>query len=226
MFALIKCEENAGNYALPEYFHNRKRSKIIEIMESTWEIEESTATLARERLTRLEIVTKYMNENACLCNGEWLTLAIETLTNNGITREEFSTAMITSLQNGRKKGTNILIKGEANCGKSFLFFPLKKIFNSFCNPSPATFNWLGIENAEIIFLNDFRWSPNVIPWANFLHLLEGDEVSFHAPKNHYHKDKLTRDTQMFATSSDEVVSNQIGTLMLKETKMMKFRIIK
>ena len=90
--------------------------------------------------------------------------------------------------------------------------------------STSTFNWLGVENAEVIFLNDFRWSPAVLPWEQLLQLLEGDEVTFPTPKNHCDKNiSFHRDSPIFATSSDEIVSNKYGTLMVKESKMMKRR---
>ena len=34
---------------------------------------------------------------------------------------------------------------------------------TFCNPASGSFAWVGVQNAECIFLNNFRWSPQVIP---------------------------------------------------------------
>ena len=224
LYSFMKKEEQSGNFAVAEFFHNRKKCKVEELINNTWDIEESDAYLKREKMSRLEILSQYMEETPCLCNGEWLMLALQTLANNHISREDFASAVITLLDDGRKKGANILVKGEADCGKSFLFFPLKKIFRCFANPASSTFNWLGVENAEVIFLNDFRWTPQVIPWFQLLQLLEGDEVKFPAPKNHAKENIIfTRDCPIFATSADEIVSNKIGSLMVKETKMMKKR---
>lgn len=224
LYSFMKKEERSGNFALAEFFHNRKKNKVEELITNTWDIEESDAYLKREKMSRLDILSQYMEETPCLCNGEWLMLALQTLSNNHISREDFASSVITLLEDGRKKGANILVKGEADCGKSFLFYPLKKIFRCFANPASSTFNWLGVENAEVIFLNDFRWTPQVIPWFQLLQLLEGDEVKFPAPKNHAKENIIfTRDCPIFATSADEIVSNQIGSLMVKETKMMKKR---
>ena len=44
---------------------------------------------------------------------------------------------------------------------------------------------VGAELAEIIFLNDFRWSAQVLPWKDILLWLEGQPVHFSAPKTHY-----------------------------------------
>ena len=46
--------------------------------------------------------------------------------------------------------------------------------SSFRNPATGTFAWVGAEEAEIIMLNDFRWKPSIIAWADMLLLLEGD----------------------------------------------------
>ena len=55
------------------------------------------------------------------CNGTWLTSAIETLTNNNITRKHFSELVIASLKNGLGKGYNLMLCGPTNCAKSYAF---------------------------------------------------------------------------------------------------------
>lgn len=54
-----------------------------------------------------------------------------------------------------------MITGPANCGKSFLIGPLSTIFRTFQNPATSSFAWVGVEDAEVIVLNDFRWSQQV-----------------------------------------------------------------
>ena len=67
----------------------------------------------------------------------------------------FADAVRSLLDKGRGKYRNIMIVGPANCGKKFLLEPLKPIFSTFSNPATTTFAWLGIEDAEVILLNDF-----------------------------------------------------------------------
>ena len=224
LYSFIKKEEKAGRYQLAEFFHNRKKAKIEEVIANTWDIENADSVLEREKLSRLEIMANYLSEVDCVCRGEWLRLALQTLANNHISREDFSSAVVNLMEHGRSKMKNIYITGEANCGKSFLLLPMKDIFECFVNPPTSTFNWIGVEDAEIIFLNDFRWSPAVIPWEQLLHLLEGDVVKFPTPKNHYRDNIIfKRDSPVFVTAPDEIVSNKSGPQMLKETKMMKKR---
>ena len=77
-----------------------------------------------------------------------------------------------------------MIVGAANCGKTFLLNPLNVIYNTFSNPACTSFAWVGAEKAEVLFLNDFRWSSSVIQWHDFLLLLEGQLVHLPAPKSH------------------------------------------
>ena len=54
--------------------------------------------------------------------------------------------------------------------------PLAVIYQAFSNPATGSFAWIAAEEAEIIYLNDFRWHPKIIAWADFLQALEGDTV--------------------------------------------------
>ena len=95
-----------------------------------------------------------------------------------------------------------MLTGAANCGKTFLLKPLNSIYHTFKNPATATFAWVGVENAECIFLNDFHWNEKIIQWHDLLLLLEGKPVHFPAPKTHFAEDVLLEsDIPVFATSN-------------------------
>jgi len=91
-------------------------------------------------------------------------------------------AVYEALSKGRGKFCNIYVHGNSNCGKSFILLPLKVIFNTFLNPAMGSFTWIGAEQAEVIFLNDFRWDPKLIALADLLQALEGDVVHLPALK--------------------------------------------
>ena len=93
------------------------------------------------------------------------------LRRNGIDRHGFCRALHELLEKGRSKNRNILLTGPANCGKTFLLKPLTVIYRSFSNPATNTFAWVGVDKAEVMFLNDFRWSREMIPWHDLLLLL-------------------------------------------------------
>ena len=94
--------------------------------------------------------------------------------------------------------------------------------NTFCNPASTTFAWVGAEEAEVLFLNDFRWSANIIPWHDSLLVLEGHEVHLPAPKTHYKCDfSLKGDRPIFCTAKEEISFVRSG--VLDETEMMRVR---
>ena len=112
------------------------------------------------------------------CRGRWLEAADKLLQRHTILEEHFCSAVYTALSKGKGKYRNIFVHGDTNCGKSFILSPLNGIYKTYCDPA-----WLGAEDAEIIFLNDFRWHPKIIARADFIQALEGDTVHLPAPKN-------------------------------------------
>ena len=116
------------------------------------------------------------------------------------------------------------MKGGANRGKTFLLNPLTVINKAFVNLASTTFAWVGAESAEVIFLNDFRWTAQVLPWQDMLFLLEGQPVHLSAPKTHYAQDIIfDKDTPIFCTSKSEILSIKNGVLDEKENEMMAVR---
>ena len=91
---------------------------------------------------------------------------------------------------------------------------VRKIFECFVNPACGNFSWSEIETTEFVLLNDFRWKPSLIPWCQFLQVLEGDTVHFRMPKTKMSKDiVLEKDTSFFATSDALLVFNNNGCLI-------------
>ena len=135
--------------------------------------------------------------------GEWLTCAEQVLTQNVIHPILF--AMRELIVKGRGKNRNVMIIGPANCAKTFLCCPIQIIFNAFSNPSNDKYAWLGAENSEFIFLNDVRWSSEMIAWKELLLLLEGQTVHLPSPKNHYTTDIcISTDVPIIATGKARI----------------------
>ena len=141
---------------------------------------------------------------------------------HGIIVSEFATAIYTALVKGRAKYQNI--HGPANSGKTFIIKPLTVIYNAFSNPATGSFAWIGVDEAEIIYLNDFRWDPKIIAWADFLQAPEGDVVHLPAPKNACPKDiELKADIPFFATSDAPIMLIKGGSIDRANTEMMNVR---
>ena len=122
---------------------------------------------------------------------------------------------------GRGKNRNIILVGPANCGKTFLPNPLT---DTFLNPSSSKYAFVGAENKELTFLNDLRWSQEMIPWQEFLNLLEGQSVHSAAQKTHYARDILTTDgVSIIATSIAPIMFSGKSASVEGENAMMETR---
>ena len=60
--------------------------------------------------------------------------------------------------------------------------PLENIFSTFSKPANDTYGWVATDRTKTIFLNDFTWTSELIPWGIYLLLLEGYTVHLLAPK--------------------------------------------
>ena len=223
---LANEQKNEGKCELAQFIANRGSKSVDEALSVGWEFEEAGKNLQRTRLSRIEILySQLAGECIVGCQGQWLLMAKEILERNNIRHLDFAEAVRTLLQKGRGKYRNLYIKGPCNCGKTFLLNPLNILFKTFCNPASTTFAWVGAQEAEVIFLNDCRWSPHIIPWHDFLMLLEeGQEVHLPAPKTHYKQDlSFKGDTPIFCTSKDELSFVRGGVVDDRETDMMRAR---
>ena len=223
--ALAFEQKKEGKTDLAEFLVNRNPKVVADVLQTAWEIENAPKKLARSRKSRMDLLED-AKSGSCVtgCHGEWLTCAQQILHNNGISLEFFRTAVKDLLVNGRGKYKNIMLTGPANCGKTFLLNPLTTIYDTFSNPATGTFAWVGVDKAECIFLNDFRWSPQLIPWHDFLLLLEGQTVHLPAPKSHFSKDIAVKsDTPIFCTTKYPILFLKNGVLDQRETEMMKVR---
>ena len=139
------------------------------------------------------------------CDGAWLQCAKEVLINNKVHLILFANSVRELLVLGRGKYRNVIVVGPTNCGKTFLLKPLELVFKTFSNQAANKYAWVGADNTEIILLNDFRCSKELIEWNSFPLSLEGDTVNLPAPKNHFSTDIcINNDTPIFATSKSVI----------------------
>ena len=101
--------------------------------------------------------------------------------------------------------------------------PIELLFNTFSNPVADKCAWVRADKAEVILLNDFHWTRELIEWKSLLLLLEGDQVSLPAPKNHFAMDVcINTDVPIFSTSKD-VIKYKHNTEDKAEDNMMESR---
>ena len=225
LLSFAQQQQREGKTDLAQFIANRGSKAVDEAIRVGWELKEAPSLLLRYRQSRLERLQVAFEGDCILnCNKKWLELARNILMRNNIEISEFVGAVRLLLEQGRGKYRNILVTGPSNCGKTFILNPLNVIYDTFSNPASASFAWVGVENCEVIFLNDFRWSAQVIPWHNLLLLLEGQMVRFPAPKTHYAQDIVfEKDAPIFATANEHFSFVRGGAVDRVETEMMRVR---
>jgi hypothetical protein len=231
---LAVAEERSieGLSDIKDFLFNRHEKFLRELIEKCWQMAEASEKMKIVKREKIDTLTSF-KESPCICRGEWLRCAREVLTLNKISEEEFTSAILKNVRDGRGKYRNIMLVGPTNCAKTFLLKPLSKIFAEefFENPANHRFGWAGVENASVIMLQDFRWSKELISWKDFLLLLEGENLKLPTPRNIYKEDILvTGNISIFATGKCEITykgsyntsDNREDDMMSSRWKMFKF----
>lgn len=213
LMAEAEVRREAGDRELARVVANLGKKGRKELVADAWIMHNAVANTVLRQKSRLQILKEFVSNNDCICpsRGLWLALAIDVLSKNEINFVDFGQAVYKLLEGGRKKHSNVMLVGERNCAKTFLLDPLALVYkHTFHTPASSQFGWIGVENAQVIFLNDFRWVPvnlkgGTIAWDAMLRLLEGAETNLPAPMNSCADHiKLGRDNDIpvFATSRD------------------------
>ena len=226
LFAAANTRKEAGEFELASYILSKSTKAVHDLLENTWKIKNATQDLERESTPRMDLIRQAaVAECVSNCNGEWLACAYELLQKNTIHPFVFAAALRDLLQSGRGKFRNIIITGPANCGKTFMLKPLENIYRAFANPANDKYAWIGADKAEIIVLQDFRWSSELITWKDLLLLLEGETVRLPAPKNQFADDVCIKtDVPIFATSKSKIeYIGKFNSRDERETEMMDVR---
>ena len=159
LLAYANNQKREGKTDLAEFIANRGAKAVDEALRVGWELEEAEGKMERSKKSRAEILYSQLRKECVVgCDRRWLQMALNLLERNNIAGDEFS-EIRNPLDKGRGKYRNLYLKGPSNCGKTFLLNSLTSIYNTFCNPASTTFAWVGAEEAEVLFLNDFSGGP-------------------------------------------------------------------
>lgn len=148
---------------------SNSRKKVEDLIARMISLREQPARAEDEGLSRWQRVCENATR-ACVdeCDGRWLVVAKEVLEKNNIPVSEFSEALRNALKHGRAKGNNIMLIGPRDCGKSFLLEPIEDICSTFSDPTAGRYAWVELEGKQVIYLNDIRYTSELIPWSDFL----------------------------------------------------------
>ena len=233
LLALAGVQEREGNEKLLSSCMGTTSKQRNEWIKTAWGIKKGPEIQARRKEKLMERLARF-KESSCVegCDGLWLNLATQTLRNNDFEVAQFAANLRNTLTYGRGKlGRNLYIYGVGNCAKTFLFKGMggkngdnEVLFDLF-SPGSGTFNWIGANKADVIFLNDIRYTEDgVMKWGPFLNLLEGEEIQISLPKNEYAANqKWTKLTPIVATSKYPISYVKNGILDEVDTGMMNKR---
>ena len=228
LLAIAKERHAQGEKDLYQFIVNKSSKVLSELIEKTWRIQHAPDLLRRENPPRIDKL-KNVLDDSCIsqCDGQWLICAKEVLKNNGHNVYVFAASIRNALIKGRQKNNNIMLVGPTNCGKSFLLNPLELIYKTFVNPATGKYAWVGVDECELAYLNDFRWSSEIIAWNDLLLLLEGQTIHLSRPKNIYATDLcVSRENTLpiFATSKTPIeFIGRYNSRDDRETDMMATR---
>ena len=153
---------------------------MSDLFASTKWLEAAPEKFQKANMSRMDLIEKACEKDDCVCESQCLACANQVLVSNGVHLFVFTDRVRTLLSKGRAK--------LPNCGKTFLLDPIEIIFKTFSSPANDKYGWVGANKAEVVFLNDFRSSSELIKWNEFSLILEGHTVRFPAPKNHFASD--------------------------------------
>ena len=98
------------------------------------------------------------------------------------------------------KGRNIIIYGPENSGKTSILNPITTIFDAFYNPFSSKYAFVGVEKPEVMFINDFQWSADMISWQEFLNFVQDQNFHLAASRSHFAEEVyINNDLPIFAT---------------------------
>lgn len=178
--------------------------KLPGLIERAWAMEAAEASAEQRAKSRVELLHQAAS-GPCTCAGRWPVAAEDLFVRNGLDREAWAAAVLSALENGRRKGNVVCHAGiEGDEGKSFLLQPLIPVFGSdkvFGTPSKSAFPMIELPSARIALLDDWRFNEEVIPFNVQLLWLEGKPFWINRPQNqHAGHLNYTDDAPVFVTT--------------------------
>ena len=163
------------------------RARLPKLIDDIWRWDGIREAAEFAKLTRMGILQNAAHTSCC-CNGRWLAFASDICFANGIDVKKLGETVKQSLERGRGPSTPAvtfagLAGGE---GKSFLLKGLTAVYGvneMFFTPQHASFPFLGLETARVVFLDDFRFMHSVVPVGTQCLWFDGSPLPVAMPQN-------------------------------------------
>ena len=179
-----------------------------ELIVDAWYFENTRQMIKDNNVDRIGKIQQHPTGQR-ICEGMWLS-KVEVLVQNNLQYENFASAIKNALILGCRKETFFCMV-QLTAAKHFLLKLVCKILpNNFLNPASSTFGWMGVENSNLIFLNNLRQKcpgskHGNNEWQDLLNMLEWLPITLPAPMKSCSKHiELSKTMPIFATSIDKV----------------------
>ena len=182
LWNLARAKQEAGDRRLMQFLLSRR--DLPQLLERVAKAEGAPENARRAQLSRVEILEDTVARGTCACPvpGRWKAAANEVVANNGYTEQELETAILEALDLGRGKQRNIFVVGPTNRAKSFCLKPLALVYRAYVSPDTGTHQLADLRGAEVLWLNDFEYDAQFIPWRKLKDFLEGEPLKVAVPK--------------------------------------------
>ena len=125
----------------------------------------------------------------CACGGRWVANVVGSFVANGIDVSELCHDILKAFTDGRSETTPVVALGGRLGGEGKSIF-LKALFNVFpvdgavfARPEKGNFPLLGLEEAKVAFLDEWRFDPSVLTYATQCLWFDGSALPISKPEN-------------------------------------------
>ena len=211
--------KRCGGHSMVQFcFHNWDR--LPALVARSWKVEKVEEYITQHDHSRVDILRKAAGV-PCVCGGQWLSTALNTLTKNDIDPCEWTDAVWQAFVDGRAKGNLVCHAGiGGNEGKSFFWRPLVLIFGEegvFVAPPKSGFPLMGLERARVTLLDDWRFNEDIVSYALQLLWFEGAPFVISRPQNAFSGHlRYNKDDPVFVTTLEADIRALKGKRFLKE----------
>jgi len=225
---LMAWAKRCGGEAMVEFLFTNW-PKVPEFISRSWQVERVEETADKFSKTRLELL-KEAACKPCVCGGGcWRRAAMQLFQANGIAPADWAGRVLDSLVHGRRKGRLICHAGlVGNEGKSFLLGPLPEVYGHdgvFLSPSSANFPLMGLENARVVLLDDWRFNETLLSYNLQLLWFEGKPLVIARPQNQFSGHvRYSGDAPIFITTLEADIMTIPEGLQAGDVEMMLKRL--
>ena len=181
------AKENCSTAMQHFLFKLDRRDQLKGLIKTIWKWETVGPSLVAACMSRMALLDAAAKSD-CVCGGQWATQVTTSFLANEISPSDLCTDVYNALKVGRCETTPVLVMAGARGGegKSLFLKGLNAVFgedNVFHSPEPGRFPLLDLVGVKAVFLDDWRFDDQVLPYATQCRWYDGSVVKISQPQN-------------------------------------------